>query len=77
MKWGHILAGLDEPRTEQVKRSLFSEKVWRMILGNGIGTYPTMMFVAMGGFALVVRRIFTSELRPGTEPRNLVLLPSC
>ena len=26
-KWDHILAGLDEPLTEQVKRSLFSEKV--------------------------------------------------
>ena len=48
------------------------------------------MFVAMSGFAMVVRkrstaggfvgtksictRIFTSEPRPGTEPRNLVLL---
>ena len=48
------------------------------------------MFVAMSGFALVVRtrstaggfvgikskctRNFTGELRPGTEPRNLVLL---
>ena len=26
-KWDHILAGLDKPLTEQVKRSLFSEKV--------------------------------------------------
>ena len=61
-----------------------------MISGSGIETYPTLMSVAMSGFALVVgtrstaggfvgiksicTKIFTSELRPGKEPRNLVLL---
>ena len=61
-----------------------------MISGSGIETYPTLMFVAMSGSALVVgtrstvgefvgiksicTKIFASELRPGKEPRNLVLL---
>ena len=39
-KWDHILAGLDEPLTEQVKRSLFSEKVRS---GSVTGTFFTQV----------------------------------
>ena len=58
-----------------------------MISGNGIETYPTLMFVAMNGFVLVARTKLTaggferirsictktsmSDLSPETEPRNL------